>query len=130
MLVGGTTLGGLIGPVIGQERAYQAAQAALRSATGGTGIAPGPLAPGMQYSNPSMSGLMTPGAQVPAGGMEAAMRAALVSGLSIAGIDLLVSEEGVAVTEVNAAPGLKGLEEATGVDAAERIILAAESRVS
>lgn len=62
--------------------------------------------------------------------LEAATQAALVSGLSIAGIDLLISEEGVVVTEVNAAPGLKGLEEATGVDAAERIILAAERRVS
>ena len=51
--------------------------------------------------------------------------AAAAVGLTVAGVDLLRSDVGAAVMEVNACPGLKGVEEATGVDVAARIVDAA-----
>ncbi|HOS94463.1 MAG TPA: 30S ribosomal protein S6--L-glutamate ligase, partial [Armatimonadota bacterium] len=47
-------------------------------------------------------------------------------GLEVCGVDVLLSDSGPVVTEVNACPGLKAFEEATGVDLADRIIVAAE----
>ena len=52
-----------------------------------------------------------------------------VSELDIVGIDLLRSERGSLVIEINANPGFKKLEEVTGVDVANEIIRAAESKV-
>lgn len=43
-------------------------------------------------------------------------------GLDIAGVDLLRSSRGALVMEVNASPGLEGIETVTGVDIAARII--------
>ncbi len=43
-------------------------------------------------------------------------------GLGIAGVDLLQSERGPLVMEVNSSPGLEGIEGATGVDIAGKII--------
>ena len=43
-------------------------------------------------------------------------------GLSIAGVDMLRSEDGPLVIEVNASPGLEGIEAASGVDVAGSII--------
>jgi ribosomal protein S6--L-glutamate ligase len=51
-----------------------------------------------------------------------AVRAAAVLGLGIAGVDLIRSRRGPLVLEVNASPGLEGIEEATGIDIAGRII--------
>jgi ribosomal protein S6--L-glutamate ligase len=53
---------------------------------------------------------------------ETAVRAAAVLGLGIAGVDLIRSRRGPLVLEVNASPGLEGIEEASGVDIAGRII--------
>jgi ribosomal protein S6--L-glutamate ligase len=52
----------------------------------------------------------------------AAVRAAGVLGLGIAGVDLIRSRRGPLVLEVNSSPGLEGIEAATGVDIAGRII--------
>jgi ribosomal protein S6--L-glutamate ligase len=62
---------------------------------------------------------------------ETAVRAAAVLGLGIAGVDLIRSRRGPLVLEVNASPGLEGIEEASGVDIAGRIIdhLAASAEV-
>ena len=46
------------------------------------------------------------------------MRAAQIMGLRIAGVDLLESDEGPQVVEVNSSPGLEGIEAATGLDVA------------
>ena len=46
------------------------------------------------------------------------MRAARVLGLEIAGVDLLRSNKGPLVLEVNSSPGLEGIEGTTGVDVA------------
>lgn len=54
---------------------------------------------------------------------EVAVRAAKVLGLGIAGVDLIRSHRGPLVLEVNASPGLEGIEEASGVDVAGQIII-------
>jgi ribosomal protein S6--L-glutamate ligase len=56
-----------------------------------------------------------------------AVRAAKTLGLSVAGVDLLRSDRGPLVMEVNSSPGLEGIEEATGVDVAGEIIEFVES---
>ena len=43
-------------------------------------------------------------------------------GLNVCGVDLLRSDRGPLVMEVNSSPGLKGIEEATGKDVAGMII--------
>lgn len=51
-----------------------------------------------------------------------AIKAAKKLGLAIAGVDLLQSERGPLVMEVNSSPGLEGIEGATGIDIAGKII--------
>jgi ribosomal protein S6--L-glutamate ligase len=51
-----------------------------------------------------------------------AVRAAKTMGLNIAGVDVLRSNHGPVVMEVNSTPGLEGIEKATGVDVAGKII--------
>jgi len=53
---------------------------------------------------------------------EAAIKAAEVLGLKIAGVDMLRSRSGPKVMEVNSSPGFEGLESVTGVDVAQKII--------
>lgn len=51
-----------------------------------------------------------------------AIKAAKKLGLAVAGVDLLQSERGPLVMEVNSSPGLEGIEGATGIDIAGKII--------
>ena len=51
-----------------------------------------------------------------------AVRAAKIMGLNVAGVDLLRSNHGPVVMEVNSSPGLEGIEAATGKDIAGQII--------
>jgi ribosomal protein S6--L-glutamate ligase len=51
-----------------------------------------------------------------------AIKAAQTMGLNVAGVDLLRSERGPLVMEVNSSPGLRGIEEATGINVAKKII--------
>ncbi len=51
-----------------------------------------------------------------------AVRAAKIMGLNVAGVDILRSNHGSVVMEVNSSPGLKGIEESTGKDVAGLII--------
>jgi ribosomal protein S6--L-glutamate ligase len=51
-----------------------------------------------------------------------AVKAAKVMGLNVAGVDILRSERGPLVMEVNSSPGLEGIEVATGKDVASMII--------
>jgi ribosomal protein S6--L-glutamate ligase len=60
----------------------------------------------------------------------AAIKAARSMGLNVCGVDMLQSNRGPLVMEVNSSPGLEGVENATGVDVASAIIqfLEAEAR--
>ncbi len=60
----------------------------------------------------------------------AALNAAKALGLSIAGVDLLQSARGPLIIEVNSSPGLEGIERATGVDIASKIIEFVENSVN
>jgi len=59
-----------------------------------------------------------------------AVRTAKAMGLNIAGVDILRSNHGPVVMEANSSPGLEGIEEATGVDVAAKIIEFLEKRVN
>jgi len=61
-------------------------------------------------------------AKITAEERDAAIRAAKIMGLNVAGVDILRSQQGPLVMEVNASPGLKGIEAATGMDIAGMII--------
>ena len=51
-----------------------------------------------------------------------AVRAAQIMGLRFAGVDMLESNDGPAVMEVNSSPGLEGIETATSLDVAGAIV--------
>ena len=58
-----------------------------------------------------------------------AVRAAKIMGLNIAGVDILRSNHGPLVMEVNTSPGLEGIEKATNIDVAGLIIAFLEKNV-
>jgi ribosomal protein S6--L-glutamate ligase len=58
-----------------------------------------------------------------------AILAAKAVGLGIAGVDLLQSERGPLVLEVNSSPGLEGIEKTTQTDIAGKIIAYIERNV-
>ena len=60
---------------------------------------------------------------------NAALKAARVLGLGVAGVDMLQSARGPLILEVNSSPGLEGIESATGVDIAKKIINYVERHV-
>ena len=51
-----------------------------------------------------------------------AVRSARIMGLNVAGVDILRSNHGPVVMEVNSSPGLEGIEKATGKDVAGMVI--------
>lgn len=53
---------------------------------------------------------------------QMAIRAAHIMGLNVAGVDIVRSNRGPLIMEVNASPGLEGIEKATGLDVASEII--------
>ncbi len=53
---------------------------------------------------------------------EFAIRAAKMIGLDVAGVDMVRSSLGPKILEVNSSPGLEGIESATGVDVAGKMI--------
>jgi ribosomal protein S6--L-glutamate ligase len=60
---------------------------------------------------------------------SAALDAAKALGLHIAGVDMLQSERGPLILEVNSSPGLEGIEKATGVNIAGEIVKFIENSV-
>lgn len=60
---------------------------------------------------------------------EIALRAAELMGLHVAGVDILRSDQGPLVLEINASPGLEGIEGTTGVDISGQIIKFIETNV-
>jgi ribosomal protein S6--L-glutamate ligase len=59
-----------------------------------------------------------------------AIRAAEIIGLNVAGIDIVRSDRGPLIMEVNASPGLEGIEKTTGMDVASEMIQFIEKSVS
>lgn len=59
-----------------------------------------------------------------------AVRAAKIMGLGVCGVDMLRSNHGPVVMEVNSSPGLEGIEKASGKDVAGIIIQHLEKKVS
>ncbi len=53
---------------------------------------------------------------------EMAINAARIIGLEVAGVDMVRSDNGPKILEINSSPGLEGIEAATGVDVAEAIV--------
>lgn len=51
-----------------------------------------------------------------------AVKAAQVMGLNVAGVDLMRSERGPLILEVNSSPGLQGIEQVSGIDIASLVI--------
>ena len=60
---------------------------------------------------------------------DTALRAARAFGLGKAGVDLLRSETGPKVLEVNSSPGFEGIEKATGKDIVGKLYDEIEARV-
>ena len=58
-----------------------------------------------------------------------AVRAAHSHQLAVAGVDLLLSDRGPLLLEINSSPGLEGIEKATGIDVATAIIAYVERGV-
>ena len=53
---------------------------------------------------------------------ETAVRAAQITGLRVAGVDMLEGKTGPQIMEVNSSPGLEGIEKCTGLDIAGAVI--------
>ncbi len=60
---------------------------------------------------------------------DAAIRAAKIMGLRVAGVDMLEGADGPQILEVNSSPGLEGIETATGINVAGAIIEEIEQKV-
>ncbi|MFY1829917.1 ATP-grasp domain-containing protein [Myxococcus fulvus] len=60
--------------------------------------------------------------ELPAAYTEAAVRAAGIIGLEVAGVDMLEGHAGPRLMEINSSPGFEGLEKATGRDIAGEIV--------
>jgi ribosomal protein S6--L-glutamate ligase len=61
---------------------------------------------------------------------RAAVKAAQILGLRVAGVDMLETAGGPQVLEINSSPGLQGIEKATGVDIGGEIIANLEEQVA
>lgn len=59
-----------------------------------------------------------------------AVRAAKILGLNVCGVDMLRANHGPVVMEVNSSPGLEGVEKATGIDVAGKIIEVLEKQAA
>ncbi|MGB0680563.1 MAG: 30S ribosomal protein S6--L-glutamate ligase, partial [Polyangiales bacterium] len=59
-----------------------------------------------------------------------AVRSAKLLGLNVAGVDMLRSNHGPVVMEVNSSPGLEGIEAASGKDVAGAVIAYLERNAS
>ena len=67
---------------------------------------------------------------VPESVKQLAVQATKTIGLDVAGVDLIQSERGYLVLEVNASPGLEMIEKTSGIDIADRILAYFESKIT
>ena len=57
------------------------------------------------------------------------MKATKALNLAVAGVDIIRSNKGPLLLEVNSSPGLEGIERATGIDIANAMIQAIERKL-
>ena len=77
--------------------------------------------PGQWKTNVAQGGRMVD-EPVPLEILEIGVKAVKAIGLDYAGVDVIESDRGPVVLEVNGAPGWQALKQATGVDVAEKIV--------
>jgi ribosomal protein S6--L-glutamate ligase len=87
------------------------------------------VAQGDEFRSNVHRGGRTEPVQLDAEHERTAIRAAQIMGLRVAGVDMLESNDGPLVMEVNSSPGLAGIEAATGIDVAGSIIDHIEEQV-
>jgi len=87
------------------------------------------IAQGDEFRSNVHRGGLTEPVKLDAAYENAAIRATRVIGLNVAGVDILEGKDGPLVMEVNASPGLEGIEAATQVDVAGEIIEFIENQV-
>ena len=62
-------------------------------------------------------------------GRRLALKATKALNLAVAGVDIIRSNKGPLLLEVNSSPGLEGIERATGIDIANAMIQAIERKL-
>jgi ribosomal protein S6--L-glutamate ligase len=87
------------------------------------------IASGDEYRSNVHRGGRVEGVELDPEYARTAVQAAQILGLRVAGVDMLEGRDGPSVTEVNASPGLEGIERATGIDVADAIVGHAEDEV-
>lgn len=80
------------------------------------------VAQGQEFRSNVHRGGTTEPVDLPDDYREAAVRAAQIMGLKVAGVDMLESNSGPQIMEVNSSPGLEGIETCTKLDIAGTII--------
>jgi len=87
-------------------------------------------ASGDEFRSNLHRGGVTEGIDLPPDFEAAALQSAQILGLRVAGVDMLESDRGPLVMEVNSSPGLHGIERATGLDIAREIIRFIDNQVA
>ena len=87
------------------------------------------VARGDEFRSNVHRGGFTQSIELPADYERAAIMAAQILGLRVAGVDMLEGARGPQIMEVNSSPGLEGIEAATGVDVADEILKYIEEQV-
>ncbi len=80
------------------------------------------VAQGQEFRSNVHRGGVAEAVELSAEYIETAVRAAQITGLRVAGVDMLESESGPQIMEVNSSPGLEGIETCTGLDVAGAVI--------
>jgi ribosomal protein S6--L-glutamate ligase len=80
------------------------------------------MAQGEEFRSNVHRGALAEPVELDASYRETAVKAAQIMGLRVAGVDMLESQQGPQVMEVNSSPGLEGIEAATKLDIAGTIV--------
>lgn len=80
------------------------------------------VAQGSEFRSNVHRGGRTEAVELPPEYEEAAIRAAQIMNLQVAGVDMLEGRDGPQIMEVNSSPGLEGIEAATSLDIAGAIV--------
>ena len=87
------------------------------------------VAQGQEFRSNVHRGGVAEAVDLPEAYRETAVRSAQILGLRVAGVDMLESDAGPQVMEVNSSPGLEGIEQCTNLDIAGAIIEYIAARV-